>query len=155
MSRGKNNTSSAIIGKVNLMDKKVELLEADNNASKMIKLIKCVEGLHNKMDSKLKKLVDLDDAVNHPIDGVEPQLQQAQSQVDDMAGKVTKVEAENKLLCVELDLVKGQLLKHEKKLLNHSEKLVDLTARSMPNEIMISGIQEELLPQTLTPIIQW
>ena len=94
----------------------------------------------------------LDDVVNHPIDGVEPQLQQAQSQVNDMAGKVTKLEAENKLLHVELQLVKGQLLKHEKKLSNHSEKLVDLTARSMSNNIIISGIPEEPFAETLTPI---
>ena len=70
------------------MDKVVELLEADNNASKTIKLFWCVEGLHIKMDSKDKKLVALDDVVNHPIEGVEPWLQQAQSQVDDMVGKV-------------------------------------------------------------------
>ena len=68
-----------MIAKVYLMDKVVEFLEAYNNTSKMIKLIKCVKGLHNKMDSKDKKLVALDDAVNHPINGVEPQLQQAQS----------------------------------------------------------------------------
>ena len=94
------------------------------------------------MDSKDKKLVTLDDVVNHPIDGVEPQLQQAQSQVDDTVGKFAKLEAENKLLHVELDLVKEQLLKHEKKLSNHSKKLVDLTARSISNNIMISGIPE-------------
>ena len=151
MSRGENNTGSTVIAKVNLMDKVVEFLEADNNASKMIMLTKCVEGLHNKMDSKDKKLVALDDAVNHPIDGVEPWLQQAQSQVKDTVGKVGNLEAENKLLHVELDLVKGQLLKHERKLSNHSEKLVDLTARNMSNNIMISGIPEEPFAETLTP----
>ena len=55
----------------------------------MIKLIKCVEGLHNEMDSKVKKLVALNDMVNHPIYEVEPWLQQAQSQANDMPVKVT------------------------------------------------------------------
>ena len=139
MSRGRNNTGSTMIAKVNLIDEVVDIFEADNSASKMIRLIKCVEGLHNKMDSKDEKLVALDHAVNHPIDGVEPQLQQSQSHINDMVGKVPKLEAENKLLCAELDLVKGQLLKHEKKLSNHCVKLVDLTARSISNNIMISG----------------
>ena len=140
-----------MIAKVNLMDEVVEFLEADNNTSKMIKLIKCVEGLHNTMDSQDKKLVALDDADNHPIDGVEPQLQKVQLQVEDTMGKVTKLEAENKSLHVELDLVKGQFLKHEKKLSIQSEKLVDLTARSMSNNIMISGLPEEPFAETLTP----
>ena len=56
---------------------------------------------------------------------MEPWLQQVQLQIKDTVGKVTKLEAENKSLCVELYLVKGQLfhVKHE----IHSEKLVDLT----------------------------
>ena len=53
------------------------------------------------------------------------------SQVEDTVGKVAKLEAEKKSLCVELELVKGKLLKHEKKLSIHIEKLVDLIARSM------------------------
>ena len=151
MSREKNNTGSAVIAKVNLMDEVVEFLDADNNINKMIRLIKCVEGLHNKMDSKDEKLVASDNAVNHPINGVEPQLQQVQLNVEDTMGKVTKLEAENKSLCVELDLFIGQLLKHEKKLSIHSEKLVDLTARSMSNNIAISGLPKEPFAETLSP----
>ena len=69
------------------MDEVVDFLETGNNISKMIKLIKCVEGLHNKMDSKNERLMALDDAVNHPIDRVEPQLQQVQLQVKDTMGR--------------------------------------------------------------------
>ena len=66
---------------------------------------------------------------------------------------VTKLEAENKSLHVELDLVKDQLLKHEKKLSNLSEKMADFTARSMSNNIMIIGIPEEPFAETLTPYL--
>ena len=42
-------------------------------------------------------------------------------------------------------------LKHEKKLSIHSEKLVDLTAKSMSNNITISGLPEEPFAEPSPP----
>ena len=63
--------------------------------------------------------------------------------VSDLSNRVQTLERQNADLIDDLAVIKGILQVHDKSIENNKDKVVDLTARSMANNVIIMGLVQK------------
>lgn len=90
--------------------------------------------LHNKFDK-------MHDTIYDAETGLKPEVELLKCESSSAVNRLTKLEADNQTLRKELDIVKGLLQREYFYRENLEKKVLDLTARSMSNNVTISGLQ--------------
>ena len=132
--------------------KDFEVVEMDDKLNLLMSAINKVNtNFYMKFESLEKQLSDTKDSLVPRISAAKSAQEELDARVDDLEGKITKVDAikvtlkslqdEHAQLYDELAVVKGILQVHDRSIHNNKNKIVDLTARSMSMNILISGIE--------------
>ena len=111
------------------MESKLDLLMAAIN--------KINTNFHYKFEDLKKNLTDKED-------GVFPRLREVEATCDDLVSRIDDLESKNAALSDEVEILKGLLQVQDQKVARHESKIIDLTARSMSNNILISGITNDV-----------
>ena len=93
----------------------------------------CIKNCQASIDDQHKVL-------NDEQDGVLPRLRDAESAISDLQSRVETLEEEKTNLLDEIYALKGYAQVQDKKLAAAEDKIIDLTARSMKNNILIQGL---------------
>ncbi len=99
--------------------------------------------IQESLGNLLGKFDNVHKAIFDPVDGIEPRLTILQDETDDNTGKIVRLEAENKQLKFELDIIKGLLQKYADRFESIDRKLIDHATRSMKQNVVIYGIKDE------------
>ena len=78
--------------------------------------------------------------VNDAQEGLDPRLEAAADGLKDANETIEHLKLENRSLKSELDIVKGLLFRYDAEIRSLRDKVTSLTARSMSNNVTISGI---------------
>ena len=127
------------------MGDKLNLLMVVNN--------KIITSFHLEQEALQSKMNDKIAALNPKIKEATKTYEEIMARVDDLEGLIPKVtqlnsriaalEKQNTQLMDELVVVKGILQVHDKTININKEKVVDLTARSMENNVVITGLTQK------------
>ena len=88
-----------------------------------------------------KDIEDIKTALEDEEQGIQPRLIDAETDISDIWSRIEAIEEKNAIMQNEIDILKGTAQVHEKQINSTSSKVVDLTMRSMSNNITISGIE--------------
>ena len=88
---------------------------------------------HYKFSSLQEQLID-------ETEGVFPRLCELEDNFAEMSERIEQLEEQNAALAEDVEVLKGLIQGHDTKISHNSSKIVDLTARSMANNLVINGI---------------
>ena len=95
----------------------------------------------NKINTNFRmKFQELEDKITDEHQGLGPRLIDVESNIGELRMRMDNLEEVNAQLKYELTVIKGLLQVTDNRVINIDKKVVDLTARSMSNNIVISGI---------------
>lgn len=114
--------------------------QGKNNATKLDSVFEAVNKMYAFHQQYTNRLKPLEYAVFHKTDGILPQLGKITTHAKDSEQNFSRLIAENLKLRDELEIVKGVVHKQGKQIHVLQHRLADQTARSMANNITISGL---------------
>ena len=88
------------------------------------------------------KLGQIQLALMEDEEGVFPRLRDCEAAVDDYKERIEELEETNELLKIDVGLLKGVVQTQERHIASLQEQMTDMKARSMSNNITITGIEE-------------
>ena len=95
----------------------------------------------NKMNTSWQyKLDKIQEALTLDEEGIFPRLQDCETNIDDHAERISVLEEENKKLQEDVDFLKGVIQVQDKKIVHLQTDAADAKARSMANNLLISGL---------------
>ena len=134
--------------------KDFEIVNLDDKLNLLMSAINKINtNFHIKLDSVKKELLSKTTALQPRISALETLNQELTTRVDDLESKcagfqdicsrIDKMEQENSKLRDDVAVLKGFVQVQDKAITSNKDKIINLTARSMANNITISGILEE------------
>lgn len=111
-----------------------------SQAVKLDTIFEAVNKMYAVHEEYQNRLKPLEFAVFDKDQGILPQLSKMASCAKDAGSKQNDLEADNKQLREELEIVKGMVSKQGKQIQKLQGKLADQTARAMSDHVVISGI---------------
>lgn len=125
---------------------KREEFDKKNTASKLDAVFDAINKLHLRHIQTSAKIKDLEFAVFDEESGILPQMKAIAQHAQGSEGKMKIITAELLDLREELDISKGIIQKQSKQIATLKGKQVDLTARSMADNITVAGIKGDSSP---------
>ena len=128
---------------------------SENMSDKLNLLMAAINSInanfHLKCEALQREMKDKVDTLTPRVKLAEKTCNEVLAHVNDLEGSIPKVvelntkiailEKQNSQIVDELTVVKGILLVHDKNINTNKDKVVDLTARSMANNIVITGLK--------------
>ena len=81
--------------------------------------------------------------INEASDGLDPRLDTVNETAKDNSDRLEALEVENAQLRKEAEILKGVIFKYDTEIASMWDKLTKLTTRSMANNVIISGIEDD------------
>lgn len=110
--------------------------DSKSNNREFLTILSSLEGLHRKLDG-------INETVSHPVHGLEPRMSHVEEENSELFTKVAKLEAENKHLKQNVQTLVGLVQKQSCDIKTLSNRVTDLTVRSMSQNVTISGLLYE------------
>ena len=102
-----------------------------------------ISGMGQKIKKCVERITDLEEALEDEQDGINPRLKDAELNIQDMQITMDSLGEELQNLQEQVVLLNGTAQTQDTQLWSITHKLVDITKRSMSNNVIISGILGE------------
>ena len=100
-------------------------------------------GLVPRVQQCEKAIENIVDVLNDETEGVFPRLRNVEQIISDMRGQLDTIETTNVMMNDHISQLRGTAQVQEKQLNTLNRKVVDITKRSMANNIVISGLTND------------
>ena len=111
------------------------------------KLFTAPDALEKRLSTCEKAVLECKDILEDETEGLVPRFKDVEDNIEDLRGRMDILEEEKSAMLDEIYTLKGFSQVYDKKLGQIDSKVVDLTARSMQNNIIIGGIKESAEPR--------
>lgn len=112
------------------------------------KTLRIVTQMQETLNIFLKKVENTSEELKqlhtdiHGDQGIDARLEQVCTETDDQTAMIAELREQKKILTTEVDLLKAYVIKLEQKVGVNDSRIEDLTARSMRDNVIITGVQE-------------